>query len=852
MGRERDPTDRAPVAVRHEPTIRQRSFAVYVCLTLAICGTAAFTVWTGHAMMSRNTTALRVDREWASRMERCRELELLSSRASAAIPDYFLSQDDADRGRFETAGSTMTRRLDDLTSQFLQLPFTHRGALERFMNIVRARHESRMAQGRAFFAIAEEGEESVAPLLEQSAAKADEVRDAIRLLHNQLAKLRSAETDTRRLQSEQAVLHLEVAALIIVLLLIGMVIHGTVLRTQVRREAHAREHSQNERDSMASRNRMILDVVAEGILAFRPDGRVVQSNPAAHRLFGCDEDELQENGNVVALLPGFVATASQDAFEAKCEGPTELTSVRPDGSEFPAHVAVARSPESDGVLFAATVRDLTESKRNERELVDARLTAERATEVKSRFLANMSHEIRTPLNGVIGMAELLTESDLDVEQREYTGVIRASAESLLGLINDILDFSKIEAGMLEMEDIEFDLGAAVEDAAILVARDAQKKGVEVIVEIRDSLPDLIAGDPIRIGQVILNLVRNAVKFTTQGYVRLVCTGSDVVRIAIEDTGCGIPKDAVGRLFEPFSQVDASTTRHFGGTGLGLAISHQIVEAMGGRITVESEVGAGSCFAVEWTPRLVRAVRPLDARLTGTRVYVAGRDETAAALRHAVRRLGCEITENPTESTTIVAGTECENAPSIARTILHCTWSELSQANRDGIAVLPRPPRIGDLETALIAAQTPTAPIVERPTSVRTQYPDSRVLLVEDNRVNQRVAQKFLESHGIDIEIACNGAEAVARVKVRTFDLIFMDCRMPVMDGFEATRTIRKINHARMTPIVALTAQAMEGDREACLDAGMTDYITKPLRREDLATSLTRHLDQTGATSGEPR
>ena len=601
-----------------------------------------------------------------------------------------------------------------------------------------------------------------------------------------------------------------------------------------------------ELDRKEQLQRAILENVIDGIVSVGADGRLVDANPAFGRMFGVEPQRAigRRFTDWIADLPDEAAALGVGKVEAEAR--------REDGSLFSVELARAQvGAEGEEAAFTLwVIGDITERKRVETETRRAMDAAREAQRAKSAFLANMSHELRTPMNGVLGMLQLLQLDHLSSSQQGNVDTAVSAAEHLLEILDDVLVFSKAEAGKMALEALPLDLASMVEDSSRLLSHAAYEKGLELTCEVPVTDAGVL-GDPTRIKQVVVNLVGNAIKFTEHGHVavKLTCTGAEEGQrnftLEVKDTGVGIAAEALPTLFSPFQQADTSTTRSFGGTGLGLSICRELVSLMGGTLEVESRPGHGARFVAEFSLPEANVGPPL-ADLTGFQFALRG--DLAQSLR-VVRRylVGLGAVEVPSAREAPGAAVFLVNSgPSLERAlaaiegepnrrIVVTEWSWISEHR-------------GELGANLLAAPVARHELVEAVLSKKRQRESGlalvgyagEVLLVEDNLVNQKVMQAMLKRLGVTCEIASNGAQAVEVLKQRSFQLVLMDCQMPVMDGLEATRILRARGYE--SPIIAVTANVLNEARSSCIEAGMDGFLSKPIKLRDLEAALKQHLD----------
>ena len=675
----------------------------------------------------------------------------------------------------------------------------------------------------------------------------------------------------------------------------GMV--GSNVRMAAIRDITKRMQTEETLKDREIQMRSITDSAYDAILMLDPSGNISYWNLAAARIFGYSNEEAIGKNPRDLLAPRVHNNLPLEAFpkphfgeQGSVLGETfELDMTEKDQSFVPVQLSLSAVEMSNGWHSIGILRDITQQKRNEEELIKAKTVAEEATHAKSEFLANMSHEIRTPMNAVIGFSELLKKTEMMPKQRDYINKIDASAKSLLGIINDILDFSKMEAGKLELERVGFRLDDVINNVISMNSNKASEKNIELINNIESDVPYCLVGDPLRVGQVLLNLVNNAVKFTNEGHVFVevsLASKSDQmcrIKFSVSDTGIGLTKEQKEKLFSAFSQADTSVTRRFGGTGLGLTISKRLVEMMKGAICVESEFGVGSTFSFEIEFQIQsgeKANQPVYKKsLKNLKVLIVDDNEvsreilkeqigafgvdtvTVASGEAAIQEVKIHSEHKPFDLVIMdwrmpeMDGIEAAKAILNDKSIDHMPMAIMVSAfGREEVA--KKAEKIGiqnflmkpinqsllfdtivnmfDMDKSGMTIQS-SARLDDGTEEIRLD--GARILLVEDNVINQEVATEILSSAGATVEVANNGKEALEAVAASAYDLVLMDLQMPVMGGYEATKFIRTDRKNLNLPIIAMTAHAMQGVEAECKAAGMNDYVSKPIDPNNLFSTI---------------
>ena len=671
-----------------------------------------------------------------------------------------------------------------------------------------------------------------------------------------------------------------------------------------------------ELKSSEQRYRQIIETALDAFIGTDANGIITDWNAQAETTFGWSRSEAVGQSLYQTIVPyrhrdehqRFVRDLLASGEGTELGKRLETTRWHRDGHELPVELTISVIRARGTHRFGAFLRDITDRKRSELDSIAAREAAERASRAKSEFLANMSHEIRTPLNGIIGMTDLALETDLTMEQREYLDTVKLSADSLLTVINDILDFSKIEAGRIDLELMDFNLRDTLEEILKTLALRADEKGLELLCEIAPSVPDVLLGDSNRLRQILVNLVGNAIKFTDQGEVALkvrVNAGHDdnrILHFVISDSGIGISREKQEAIFQPFAQADNSTTRKYGGTGLGLTIARRLVGLMDGKMWVESEVGRGTQF--NFTARFKVSNNPIEIgtlappeTLQGARVLIVDDNRTnRRILEGMLKRWNMKSTsvEDGEKALAQLASSQALGEPyalvltdrrmpkmdgfSLIERIRQrpelstATIMMLTSAGHRGdgarcqelgvAAYLLKPVRQSELREAIarvLGARTQEGAI---PLVTRCSLQDARdpavflrILVAEDNPVNQLLATRLLEKRGHRVVIAATGREALVTLETESFDLVLMDVQMPEMDGLEAVAALREKEKGKgdgmHQPVIALTAHAMKGDQERCLAAGMDGYLTKPIRPQELDAILEAYVARRISATNTP-
>jgi PAS domain S-box-containing protein len=857
----------------------------------------------GQRMSQLHAASVRTNQEWTQRLADYTSLRQLAADLGLPGNDIFQSRNVRPETRkLFTSRSVFNQAITNVRSELVRsVPRPIAKPLLDDLRGIRRAARALVAETRTIFqAFREDDQERATRRLATQNRRVASMHAAFQRLATHVGEIQTRELDVQAATARVLTLR-QYSVAGIVLLMVGLVVvYGSRMSRRAAAEAAEHVRAQEALRESEARKVAIFESSLDAIVTMDHRARILEFNHAAEWTFGHARDQA-----IGADLHDLLTTPSLRTFHRRLLAEylatrdpsllgdrSESFALRADGEEFPVELTIGVFGTDDAPVFVLTIRDITSRRRAEQALAEAHERALATARLKAEFVANMSHEIRTPLNGIIGMTDLALGTALTDEQSEYLGVVRSSADALLTLVNDILDFSKIDAGKLDLELLPFDVAEVAHEALRTLALRAHEKGLELFADLAPDLPARIVGDPARLRQVLINLLGNAIKFTERGEVVLRMTaapradGTTLLHVAVRDTGIGIAPDKQADVFNAFVQADGSTTRKYGGTGLGLTISRRLVAMMDGTIRLESELGRGSTFHVEVPFPVEAAAAPAaPSRIERARLLViepnaTGREllarlaatwgATAVAVGDVGAARAALESGDRIDVVLLDASMPDDAADAFAAWLgADARWATL------GVVVLAAPGLqtpdevwagcrvVGHVRKPVVA--TALLPVLQKALHDRA-LPDAapdrpaassspalaraaHLLLAEDNPVNRLVAIRLLEKQGFTVTAVEDGAAAVDAVAAGAFDLVLMDMQMPRMDGLEATQRIRAREQAQRLPripIVALTANAMKGDRERCIAAGMDDYLSKPLRSDQLLATITALLPAAAA------